>query len=160
MMKINIGFNRKVGEANFSSRGGSVNLEIEVESGLVREPDALQSKIAYLFEVAKASVDAQIGAGGNGLSRPSASDGPHGGNGSRNGNGHANGSGSRHTHGRPATASQVRAIYAIANRQRLDLTTELRQRFGVERPDELNIAEASELIDAIKPAAEANGGRR
>ena len=35
MMKINIGFNRKVGEANFSSRVGSVNLEIEVESGLV-----------------------------------------------------------------------------------------------------------------------------
>ena len=46
MMKINIGFNRKVGEANFSSRGGSANLEIEVESGLVREPNALESKIA------------------------------------------------------------------------------------------------------------------
>ena len=64
MLKINIGFSRKVGEANYGSRGGSVNLEIEVESGLVREPEALQSKISYLFDIAKASVDAQIGAGG------------------------------------------------------------------------------------------------
>jgi len=39
MLKLNIGFNRKIGEANFSSRGASVNLEIEVESGVVREPD-------------------------------------------------------------------------------------------------------------------------
>ena len=54
----------------------------------------------------------------------------------------------------------MRAIYAIANRQRLDLAAELRQRFGVERPDDLNIAEASELIDAIKPAAKGNGGQR
>ena len=42
MLKLNIGFNRKVGEANYSSRGGSVNLEVAVESALVREPDALQ----------------------------------------------------------------------------------------------------------------------
>ena len=160
MMKLNIGFSRKVGEPHYGSRGGSVNLEIEVESGLVREPDALQSKIAYLFDIAKASVDAQLSAGGKGYSELAASNGAQGHNGSGNGNGHANGNGSRRSNGRPATASQVGAIYAIANRQRLDLTTELRQRFGVERPDDLNIAEASELIDAIKPAAEANGGRR
>ena len=35
MLKINIGFNRKVGEANYGSRGGRVNLEIKVEFGLV-----------------------------------------------------------------------------------------------------------------------------
>ncbi len=58
MLKLNIGFNRKLGEANFSSRGASVNLEIEVESGVVREPDKLQAKIDYLFKLAKASVDA------------------------------------------------------------------------------------------------------
>ena len=160
MLKINIGFSRKVGEANYGSRGGSVNLEIEVESGLVREPDALQSKISYLFDIAKASVDAQIGAGSNGHSEPPGANGSHSGNGSGNGNGHANGNGSRRSNGRPATASQVRAIYAIANRQRLDLAAELHQRFGVERPDDLTIAEASELIDSIKPAAKGNGGQR
>ena len=66
MLKLNIGFNRKIGEANYGSRGASVNLEIEVESGVVREPDKLQAKIGYLFELAKASVDAQL----NGVSQP------------------------------------------------------------------------------------------
>ena len=37
MLKLNIGLSRKVGEANFGSRGASVNLELEVESGLVRD---------------------------------------------------------------------------------------------------------------------------
>ena len=160
MMRINIGFSRKVGEANFSSRGGSVNLEVEVESGLVRDPDALQSKIDYLFDVAKASVDAQIAAERNGSSVPSMSNDTCRHNGTDNVNGHSNGNGSRRTSGRPATASQVRAICAIANRQRIDLATKLRQRFCVDRPDDLNIAEASELIDAIKPTTNGNGGQR
>ena len=34
MLKLNAGFSRKVGEANFSSRGASVNVELELESGL------------------------------------------------------------------------------------------------------------------------------
>ena len=65
MLKLNIGFNRKVGEANFSSRGASVNLEIEVESGLVREPGKLQAKIDYLFGLAKSSVDVQLNGNGH-----------------------------------------------------------------------------------------------
>ena len=46
------------------------------------------------------------------------------------------------------------------SRQRLDLTSELQSRFGVDRLDDLLIGEASELIDAIKPQASGNGGRR
>ena len=53
---------------------------------------------------------------------------------------------------RPATANQVRAIHAIANEQKLDLTEELRRRFGVCRVDDLSLHEASQLIDAIKPS--------
>ncbi|MEX2307270.1 MAG: hypothetical protein WD738_06735, partial [Pirellulales bacterium] len=54
---------------------------------------------------------------------------------------------------RPATANQIRAIHAIANRQNLDLAGELRARFAVERPEELTLDQASQLIDAIKPSA-------
>ena len=91
MLRLNIGFNRKLGEANFSSRGASVNLEIEVESGVVREPDKLQAKIDYLFKLAKASVDAQL----NGTSPPQQPQPAANNNGSNgnNGNGtHANAS--------------------------------------------------------------------
>ena len=51
---------------------------------------------------------------------------------------------------RPATASQVKAIRAIASRRRIDLVTLLRERFGLQTADELGIRQASELIDELK----------
>ena len=51
---------------------------------------------------------------------------------------------------RPATASQVRAIRAIASRRRIDLLGLLRERFGLQTADELGIRQASELIDELK----------
>ena len=51
---------------------------------------------------------------------------------------------------RPATASQVKAIRAIASRRRIDLVTLLRDRFGLQTADELGIRQASELIDELK----------
>ena len=147
MLKLNIGFNRKVGEANFSSRGASVNLEVEVDSGLVREPDRLQEKINYLFGLAEESVDQQLDSKG----QPEST-------GQRNGNGHAAGDGQNgNGNGRSATQSQVRAIHAIASRTRIDLTVLLRERFGVDRPDDLSLRDASTLIDDLKNGATAGG---
>jgi hypothetical protein len=51
---------------------------------------------------------------------------------------------------RPATASQVKAIRAIASRRRIDLVGLLRERFGLQTADELGIRQASELIDELK----------
>ncbi len=56
----------------------------------------------------------------------------------------------------PPTSHQL-PIHAIANRQRIDLPSELSSRFGVSRPDDLDIREASELIDSIKPQNNGNG---
>lgn len=149
MLKLNIGFSRKLGEANYSSRGASVNLEIEVESALVREPDRLQEKIDYLFGQAKASVDGQL----NGNREAESS-------GQRDGNGHAAGNGQNgNGNGRSATQSQVRAIRAIASRKRIDLIVLLHDRFGVDRPDDLTLRDASTLIDELKDGA-TTGGRR
>ena len=49
MIKLNAGFSRKVGEANYSSRGASVNVDLELESALIREPEKLHEKIRVLF---------------------------------------------------------------------------------------------------------------
>ena len=51
---------------------------------------------------------------------------------------------------RLATASQVRAIRAIASRRRIDLVALLRERFGLQTADELGIRQASDLIDELK----------
>ena len=159
MLKLNVGLSRKIGEANYGSRGASVHLELEVESGLATDPGALRDRVRQLFQMARVSVDEELqiaGPIGNGS-------GDHGnGNGSGNGNGHGDdrGRGTRRSSGRGATQSQVRAIHAIANRLQLDLAGELHGRFGVERPEDLSINEASELIDSIKPQTSGSGARR
>ena len=69
MLKLNVGFNRKTGEANYGSRGASVNLELEAESGLASDPEKLRERIRFLFGVAKAAVEEELnGHAGNGRS--------------------------------------------------------------------------------------------
>jgi hypothetical protein len=75
-----------------------------------------------------------------------------------NGNGHTNGR--RRDGTRRATARQVRALYAIADRQQLDAAGLVQSRYGVDKPEDLSITEASELIDSLKAAGKGNGGRR
>jgi hypothetical protein len=47
---------------------------------------------------------------------------------------------------------------AIAGRNKLDLTAEVRSRYGVDRSEELSISDASDLIDALKAPANGRGG--
>jgi hypothetical protein len=87
------------------------------------------------------------------------------GNGHQNGNGRHNGNGNGHatarrSGGRRATASQARALRAIADRQGLDLAADLQNRFGVQTPEDLSITEASSLIDELKSSANGHGSGR
>ena len=136
-LKLNIAMSRKVGEANYGSRGATVGLEMEVDSSLVDQPQQLHERIDGLFRLAQAAVDRELA---NGF--PSQGD-------AAPANGGEVGSAPSF---RFATPAQVRAIHAIANRRQLDLTQELRSRFGVYRAVNLSLEQASELIDAIKPA--------
>lgn len=140
-MKLNVGANKKLGEANFGSRGGSVNLEIELDSGLLQEPEKLKEKIRQLFGLVRSSLNEELNGG--------ASHG-HAENGNGNRASPANGNGASSDKPRPATQSQVRALNAIAKSQRLDLTQFLRDHFQVRKAEELSIKEASEAIDQLK----------
>lgn len=85
--------------------------------------------------MAKAAVDEELaGAKSNGACANGHNGDDHT-HGQANGNGHA---GSRRRDGtRPATASQVRALGAIAERQGIELGDKLHARFGVRNPAEL-----------------------
>ena len=131
-LKLNIAMSRKVGEPNYGSRGATVGLEMEVDSSLVDQPKQLHERIGRLFRLAKQSVDQELG-------NPQ----------------HVGQPGDQEPVIRPATDRQVRAIQAIASRQNLVLTEELRSRFGVDRAEQLSLDEASQMIDAIK--ASTNG---
>jgi hypothetical protein len=137
-LKLNIAISRKVGERNYGSRGATVGLEMEVDSSLVDQPRELHQRIARLFRLAKASVDRELAAQTDAYNR-TAAEAPH---------------------PRPATANQVRAIHAIAKQQELDLGDQLRKRFGVCRPDDLSLDEASQLIDAFKLSTNGSAEQR
>lgn len=146
MLKLNVGLSKKVGEPDYGSRGASVNLELELDAGSASDPNRLRERIRHLFQLARGSIQEELS--GNGQTAAT------------NGNGHANSGNGNGQRSRAATQSQVRAIHAIANRQRIDLGQLLSQRFQVGRPEDLSISEASQLIDSLKSEPVGNGGGR
>ena len=93
-VKLNIGLSRKVGESNYGSRGASINLEVELDNGVLNDPDQLRERVHDLYVLARQSVDEE-------LQRPADADpseflyantnGHAKSNGAANGHGHANG---------------------------------------------------------------------
>lgn len=171
-MKLNVGLSRKVGEPNYGSRGATVNLELELDSTLVAEPERLQERIRELFGLAKASIDEELQT----EPTPPASHAPHatgpsaantrqphanGRNGASRGattGARSNGNGRPPTNNPPpATASQIRALHAIAHRLGLNLEAEIEDRFNLSDAATLTIAEASKLIDELNNTAAAGG---
>src|SRR5262245_2890650 len=128
-LKLNVGLSKKVGQANYGSRGANINLELEIESSLVDRPQELHGRIRQLFALARGAVDEEL--------RPDAPQpdpAP-----STNGNGHTE-------RPPPASAAQLRALAAISRQERVVLVDLVRQQFGVGHPEELSKAQAGALI--------------
>ena len=174
-MKLNVGLSRKVGEPNYGSRGATVNLELEVDSTLAAEPDRLQDRIRELFGLAKMSIDEELQGD---PSQPAASqqrstdrtatstrqqhaNGRSGGSRAATNGARSNGNGRQSTNTPPpATASQVRALHAIANRLGLNLEDVVQDRFNISDATVLTVAEASQLIDDLNAANTTAAGSR
>jgi hypothetical protein len=151
-LKLNVGLSRKVGEAPYGSRGASVNIELEADSALVTDPAKLQERIREIFGLVRSSLAEEL----NRTNRPAQAneerklERPH--RLPTKDNSPSNGQ-----HGsRAATSSQVKAIYAIARRYQVNVTTLLQERFRVSLPEELSVQEASQVIDELKAAEKTN----
>ena len=59
-MKTNVGLSRKVADNNYGSRGASVNLEVELDSSLLQEPERLLDRIRQVFRLAQRAVDEEF----------------------------------------------------------------------------------------------------
>ena len=137
-LRLQVGLQQKVGLPDYGSLGASCHVELELDGQLIaRSPDAFQQEVARAFEACRQAVQAELV-----RSKPTVTNGTSKTNGSIGGNGRQPGDSRRR-----ATASQVRALQAIAGRQKFDLAAELRQRFGVARPEDLDLPQASRLID-------------
>ena len=158
MLKLHAGVSKKVGLPGFSSASASCTIEAELDSSLLQDHEGFQIVVQRAYESCEKAVQDQItrltsddqpeptqhqppeivevrtaptvsGASVNRLSAPQFTNQPS---------------------PRPATASQVKAIRAIAARRKIDLVGLLRERFGLTTADELGIRQASALIDELK----------
>ena len=160
--KVSVGLSKKAGLPDFGSIGTSCHVELELDGQILDgDLDRFRRHVRRAYaacrdaveeELAKESVVSQS-AGANRLN----GNGHHG-NGNGQPSGNANGT-SRRRPFRPATASQQRAIKAIAGRNRIDLVP-LLARLDVQRVEDLSISDASSLIDELKGKPSENGATR
>jgi hypothetical protein len=149
-LRVNVGLSRKVGEANYGSRGASVNVEMELDAAMIGEPARLQEQIRKMFATVRTSLAEELIGNGHAPAKATRPEPPRT-NGEKppaSSNGQpAQGNGSV----RMATTAQVRAIRGISRQVGMDLAC-LRQQFGVGRPEDLTLKQASALIDELKSA--------
>ncbi len=166
-LKLNVGLSKKVGLPDYGSLGASCNVELELDAQLMaRDGGLFQKQAQQAFAACSQAVHDE-------LARQSGANTVRGSGPGRNGNSRADGNpatksrsasagngtprnGASRANGRKATSAQVRAIFAIAGQQQLDIAQELRNRFGVSHPNDLSIGDASRFIDELK-AANAGG---
>ena len=156
MLKLHAGVSKKVGLPGFSSASASCTIEAELDSSLLQDHEGFQVVVQRAYQSCEKAVQDQIarltyegqhetsqppeivevrtaptitGASVNRIPTAQFSTQPN---------------------PRPATASQVKAIRAIAARRKIDLVGLLRERFGLTTADELGIRQASNLIDELK----------
>jgi hypothetical protein len=167
MLKLHAGVSKKVGLPGFSSASASCTIEAELDSSLLQDHEGFQVVVRRAYQSCQQAVQDQIARLTNepesepGQSQPQPQEivevrttpAISGARITTNGadSGVTNGAVFRDAPSpRPATASQVKAIRAIAARRKIDLVGLLRERFGLTTADELGIRQASSLIDELK----------
>ena len=148
-VKVNVGLSKKIGQPDYGSLGASCHVEFELDGSYDNgSAEHFQQAVRGAYIACRQAVESEIvtnkspqnGVGGQHSSTPfnRVENAPPGHPTSGNGN------------VRNATASQVRAIFAIANRNGVDLPGLLSSQYGVSRPEDLSIGNASLLIDQLK----------
>ena len=168
MLKLHAGVSKKVGLPGFSSASASCTIEAELDSSLLQDHEGFQVVVQRAYQSCEKAVQDQIAR----LTSDDQTDtsqpqevievrtSPAISGARITTNGAATKGAELLTTNRaafrdvpsprPATASQVKAIRAIAARRKIDLVGLLRERFGLTTADELGIRQASNLIDELK----------
>jgi len=155
MLKLHAGVSKKVGLPGFSSASASCTIEAELDSSLLQDHEGFQVVVRRAYQSCEQAVQDQIARlTSDGDSEPQPQEVVE----VRTSPAISGATVTRipaaqfstQPSPRPASASQVRALRAIAARRKIDLVGMLRERFGLTTADELGIRQASNLIDELK----------
>ena len=149
MIKLHVSACKKITDGNYGSRGGSVGIEVEVDSSLVGDSAKLQAHIRHLFELARRSLTEELQAS----NEPASVEDSHQPNESSfNGNGAGNAVTVAPV--RYASEKQIVCIQGLARKHGIPVP-ELLKQAGVRVFNDMSVRQASQMIESLK-ASRAN----
>jgi hypothetical protein len=152
-VRLTVGLQRKIGLPDYGSLGASCSVEIEIDRS-VFESNGFQDRVNLAFSQCRTAVDQQLATAKGPPQLIDAHVNPAGKaqdtlNAAQQVSSFVPISDSKPKL-TPATYSQLRAIFGIARRLGLDPQQLVAERFNVQSADQLNIRQASQLIDGLK----------
>ena len=147
MIKLNVGACRKVSDNHYGSRGGNVNIELELDSTLALDSTKLRDHIRKLFDIANASLSEELQANNE---RASVEDSHHHDGGSFNGNGA--GHAVSVVPVRYASEKQLALIQGLLRKSKIPYQPLLGD-CKVSSFNELTVQQASRMIESLKSSS-------
>ena len=142
MIKLHVSACKKITDGNYGSRGGTVGIEIEVDSSLVGDSAKLQAHIRHLFELARKSLTEELQAS----NEPASVEVSH----MRCNGAILNGNGAGHAVTvRYATEKQIVCIQGLARKNGVPVP-ELLKQAGVRVFNDMSVRQASAMIESLK----------
>ena len=148
MIKLNVGACRKVSDNHYGSKGGNVNIELELDSSLALDSQKLRDHIRKLFDLANASLTEELQAN----NEPACVDEPH----HHRDGAILNGNGAGHDVSvvpvRYATEKQIICIQGLARKHGIPVPDLLKQA-GVRVFNDMSVRQASQMIESLKSSS-------
>ena len=145
MIKLSVGACKKITDGNYGSRGGNVNIELELDSSLALDSQKLRDHIRKLFDLANASLSEELQANNE---HSSVEDSHH----HRDG-GSFNGNGAGHAVSvvpvRYASEKQLALIQGLLRKSKIPYQPLLGE-CKVGSFNELTVQQASRMIESLK----------
>jgi hypothetical protein len=145
MIKLNVGASRKVSDNHYGSRGGNVNIELELDSTLALDSQKLRDHIRKLFDLANASLSEELQAN----NEPACVEDSHHQRDGANPNGNGNGNAVTVAPVRYATEKQIICIQGLARKHGVPVP-ELLKQAGVRVFNDMSVRQASQMIESLK----------
>ena len=145
MIKLNVGSCRKVSDNHYGSKGGNVNIELELDSSLALDSTKLRGHIRKLFDLANASLSEELQANNEPTSVEDSHYHRDGANPNGNGAGHA----VSVVPVRYASEKQLALIQGLLRKSKIPYQPLLKE-CKVSSFNELTVQQASRIIESLK----------